>query len=745
MRKHIPNSIRARQIEFLYRHQPFAVLTSSLITLGLLYFLRDFPDQHALLSWAGLMMLSLIFRVANTYIYRRSNQKTARQQRRAEILFLIGICFSGLMWGLLGVWLYPLTSDVDTHLLLLLIMVGLAGGSSTTLSFKRLPITLFILLILLPSIYTLIKGDGSQNTAIILAIVLYIIFLLKNAYLFQQNHEQLLLLKEASQQRERKLRRSQREAEEASRAKTNFLANMSHEIRTPMNVIIGMSRLIKETDLDARQKKYFERIESSATILMGLLNGILDFSKIEAGQLILEKQPFLLETLLDGIHSTMSGLAREKNLAFSIHTDPRVPEAVIGDSIRLGQILINLLGNAIKFTEQGEVKLCVGIDETQRSDNRCRLRFTVEDTGIGIPESKQKSLFESFQQADTSISRKYGGTGLGLAISKQLVQLMDGTITVESREGKGARFTFTVLLEPCSPNAVKQVLISEDALRRDEQILDILLVEDNEANRELATIVLESAGQHVTAAVDGLDALEKLGQRRFDLILMDVQMPRMNGIIATRMIRAIERREPVPPTIDQDLLERLQARLTGNHIPIIAMTAHAMDSDRQRCLDAGMDDYLTKPFQPEQVLDALASFHPAISTRMEKEHAATGPSREQGSTEETASGNNNVIEIVRAHLRATYKLEPKQIDELLQTSADSLGEQMNKAGKALDAGDNEALRKAAHAAKGNLLNLGLKELSELAADLEEQAKAGKIENCGNILKDLRAGLTELLA
>ena len=745
MRKHIPNSIRARQIEFLYRHQPFAVLTSSLITLGLLYFLRDFPDQHALLSWAGLMMLSLIFRVANTYIYRRSNQKTVRQQRRAEILFLIGICFSGLMWGLLGVWLYPLTSDVDTHLLLLLIMVGLAGGSSTTLSFKRLPITLFILLILLPSIYTLIKGDGSQNTAIILAIVLYIIFLLKNAYLFQQNHEQLLLLKEASQQRERKLRRSQREAEEASRAKTNFLANMSHEIRTPMNVIIGMSRLIKETDLDARQKKYFERIESSATILMGLLNGILDFSKIEAGQLILEKQPFLLETLLDGIHSTMSGLAREKNLAFSIHTDPRVPEAVIGDSIRLGQILINLLGNAIKFTEQGEVKLCVGIDETQRSDNRCRLRFTVEDTGIGIPESKQKSLFESFQQADTSISRKYGGTGLGLAISKQLVQLMDGTITVESREGKGARFTFTVLLEPCSPNAVKQVHISEDALRRDEQILDILLVEDNEANRELATIVLESAGQHVTAAVDGLDALEKLGQRRFDLILMDVQMPRMNGIIATRMIRAIERREPVPPTIDQDLLERLQARLADSHIPIIAMTAHAMDSDRQRCLDAGMDDYLTKPFQPEQVLDALASFHPAISTRMEKEHAATGPSREQGSTEETASGNNNVIEIVRAHLRATYKLEPKQIDELLQTSADSLGEQMNKAGKALDAGDNEALRKAAHAAKGNLLNLGLKELSELAADLEEQAKAGKIENCGDILKDLRAGLTELLA
>jgi len=249
MRKHIPNTIRARQIELLYSHQPFAVLTSSLITLGLLYFLRDFPDQHALFSWAGLMLLSLLFRAVTTFIYSRSNKRSPRARRTFELLFLIGISFSGLAWGLLGLWLYPLTNDVNTHLLLLMIMVGLAGGSSATLSFKRLPVTLFVFLVLLPPIFCLIHGAGSQNNAIILAIVLYIIFLLKNAYLFQKNHEQLLLLKEAAQQRERKLRRSQREAEEASRAKTNFLANMSHEIRTPMNVIIGMSRLIKETDL----------------------------------------------------------------------------------------------------------------------------------------------------------------------------------------------------------------------------------------------------------------------------------------------------------------------------------------------------------------------------------------------------------------------------------------------------------------------------------------------------------------
>jgi len=430
-------------------------------------------------------------------------------------------------------------------------------------------------------------------------------------------------------------------------------------------------------------------------MLMGLLNGILDFSKIEAGQLILEKQPFLLETLLDGIHSTMSGLAREKGLAFHIDTDPQVPEAFIGDSIRLSQILINLIGNAIKFTEQGEVRLTVETEGTGHQNGLCRLRFTVEDTGIGIPESKQRLLFESFQQADTSISRKYGGTGLGLAISKQLVQLMDGTITVESREGKGARFSFTVLLEPCSSNVVKQGHMAKAPMTREKDILNVLLVEDNEANRELAIIVLESAGQQVTSAVDGLDALDKLSKQDFDLILMDVQMPRMNGITTTRMIRVIEQEEPVPPTIDQELLKRLQARLAGGHIPIVAMTAHAMDSDRQRCLDAGMDDYLTKPFQPEQVLDVLASFHPdhhpdASGQQGDESHvyqAGTAPdfhtklanrvTREEPGTDQDIPGintsapsaENNIIDVIRAHLQATYKLGPDQIEQLLHTSA----------------------------------------------------------------------------
>jgi protein-histidine pros-kinase len=272
--------------------------------------------------------------------------------------------------------------------------------------------------------------------------------------------------------------------------------------------------------------------------------------------------------------------------------------------------------------------------------------------------------------------------------------------------------------------------------------LKILLVEDNDANRELATIVLESAGQGVTPAIDGLDALNKLGEQNFDLILMDVQMPRMNGIAATRMIRAIEQGEPVPPTVEQELLDRLRDNLADGHIPIIAMTAHAMDSDRQRCLDAGMDDYLTKPFQPEQVLDALANFHPKLSEQIDS--AATGAKQDQSNNSMAERHEHTLTNKVRAHLRATYGLGPDQIEQLLATSASSLGAQLDKATMAIAENDSEAAREAAHAAKGNLLNLGLHALSRLAADLEKKAEAGKIEDCGGILKDLQAGLTELL-
>ncbi len=528
---------------------------------------------------------------------------------------------------------------------------------------------------------------------------------------------------------QKKLEEARQQAEEASRSKSNFLANMSHEIRTPMNVIIGMTRLVLETSLDADQKKYLRRIESASSMLLDILNGILDLSKIEAGQLILEERPCLMEQLLDQVYSSMTGLAQEKNIVLSMEKQDNVPEAFLGDPLRLGQVLINLLGNAIKFTDQGEVCLSVRVDG-EEEDGRQRIYFAVSDTGIGIPAKHQHTLFNSFQQADSSISRRYGGSGLGLAISRQLVHLMGGEIGFKSTEGAGSTFFFTIAVRPCDPAKVRQGYAGDSVQVEPDESLAILLVEDNEANQELGTILLESAGHRVQVAENGLMALEKLAEERFDVVLMDVQMPEMDGIAATRIIRALEEgRRPVTK-VDEVLLATLRKILAGGHLPIIAMTAHAMDSDRQRCFDAGMDDYLTKPFQPQQVLETLRRF----SDQQEFMGSQSGEAPEGGRHQD----EENVRSRVTAHLVQTYRLEEKQVQQLLATSAASLASLLDRAEQALTEKNAEKLREAAHGLKGNLLNLGLREQAEKAAEIEKLAGQGKLtgQDCISVLHDL---------
>ena len=505
---------------------------------------------------------------------------------------------------------------------------------------------------------------------------------------------------------ENELIKSKRVAEESSKAKEIFLANMSHEIRTPMNAILGMSRLLTKTTQNSQQKVYTNAIIQSAENLIVIINDILDLSKIEAGQMQIENIGFSLSDLVTQLERILKYKTEEKGLEFNTATSVHIPHVLIGDPYRINQILLNLVGNAIKFTETGSVELWCKLSGTKNGTNQ--VMFTVKDTGIGIDPEYLKHLYKDFSQEDASITRKFGGTGLGLSISKRLINLMGGEMNIESTKGVGTVISFSLNLPTGDARSLNKPSDDLSALKEHQrELIDkkILLVEDNDFNRLLANTILTTYGALVTEAWNGKVAVEIAAEQPFDLIVMDVQMPVMNGFEATQYIR-----------------KELQL-----DVPILALTANAVKGEKDKCINAGMDEYIAKPFEEAHLIKT-------ISHLLKK--ADIGGI---GETLVSEDDNNpdNLYSITT--LQETAGADSAFIQQMLKTFIRQGKESLLKIDEALNERDMEAMQAIIHKMKPSINYLKMKDMTLMIRGLQ-----GWDKGFNNAFADMVAKLKQKL-
>lgn len=487
----------------------------------------------------------------------------------------------------------------------------------------------------------------------------------------------------------------------AQKAKEQFLANISHEIRTPINGIAGMAELLSQSPTAEESTTYLHAIKTAADNLKVIINDILDLASIESGKLKFERIGFNIKDLLSSLIDTFQVQAREKGIQVFVEVDEGANTILLGDPVRLNQVLINLIGNAIKFTHHGYIRVHCSVEKKHR--RKYDMKFDVIDTGIGIPSDKLETIFESFSQADESVTRKYGGTGLGLTIVKQLVELQGGRITVESVEDEGSTFSVHIpyaigSAEDIHDNSRNHIITTHRDSLKD---MSILLVEDNDINRLYATSILKNWHCKVDTAENGYVAVEKIKDNDFDIVLMDIQMPVMDGFEATKAIRLGD--------------------APGNTIPIIALTANATRKDIEKCLSAGMNDCIPKPFTPEDLFRMLFKYNTFVRA------GRTGPKAVKAKEEPVVvneSSTGDLEDIDLSYLKKVSGGNQEFINEMINTFLDAIPKSLDEIRGNVTSKDWQGLAKAVHKIKPSLTMMGLAKSRDLAATIEESAKEG---------------------